>query len=610
MNRHDMPFICVSGITTRVHWFFTAFWLPGVIALMLLIPNAIPAYAQNSQALSPHAGASNVGVIEFAIPPQRLASALQAFAEVTNLQVSYPSEMAGDRMSPGVRGAYTPTMALEELLASTGLTYKLLNDGTVTLQTVGHLGAQGTATEDTAGVDQSYLAQRDEEASDFKPIKVDEIVVRESKELGYKTGEEVSSPTRLPSPVRDIPQSVEVITRKLMDDQKAVRIQDVIRNVSGTFVSSTGGGRQEFINIRGFNADLNIFKNGFRDDSFFANRVFREVANLQRIEILKGPASFLYGRADPGGIMNLITKRPLADPYYSAEVIVGSYNLYRPMIDVSGPLNDSKTALYRFNGLYESAGSFREGVNNDRIFLAPTFSWTLGSRTSLRFEGEYLYDDRVIDRGLIAMGRGVAPVSISTFLGDPRRRTEFNQGKATLTLLHELNDSWTWRTGFRASVGSEDYDSVEQRGNPTATGAIGLQHLRQPTLGQSYYLQNEAIGVFSVGPFEQRLLAGVEVAQERLTQRITSTTLAGTNIFNPVRVFTPTAAPVTFFDGYNQSRFVAPYLVDQIALLQNLKLTLGGRLDLFEQEQASGGVTDKLSQNCFSPMAGLVYPPL
>jgi iron complex outermembrane receptor protein len=459
--------------------------------------------------------------------------------------------------------------------------------------------------------DQPNAVSSQEDTSDeFRPIEVPEIYVRERAEHGYITEEEVSAPTRLPAPVRDVPQSVEVITRKLMDDQKAVRIQDVIRNVSGAFINSTGGGRQDFINIRGFSSGLNIFKNGFRDDVQFANRVFRETANIQRIEILKGPASFLYGRADPSGIMNLVTKKPLTEPYYAGELIVGSYNLYRPTIDMTGPLNENKTASYRINGVYESAGSFREGVTSDRIFLAPSFNWAISSKTSLLFELEYMHDDRVLDRGLPAFGRGVAPIPISRFFGDPNRRTEFNQGKASLILLHQLSPSWTWRTGFRASAASEQFDSVEQSGNAAANGNMNLSLFQQPTVGQSYYLQNEAIGIFNVGPFEQRLLAGVEIGREMLSQTIRSQRFGTTNIFNPARVFAPTGPMTTVFDGDVKSNFVAPYVVDQIALLPNLKLTLGGRFDIFEQEQVDAAATTSLAQNFFSPMAGLTYQPV
>ncbi|HET7057422.1 MAG TPA: TonB-dependent receptor [Nitrospiraceae bacterium] len=586
---------------------FIPFWLPGVIVTAFLAPGVPPAHSQAMPV--PESDSSGVRAIEFDIPPQPLAPALHAFAETTDLQVSYPSEMAANRRSRGVRGTYTPTAALDVLLSGTGLTYTFVNHGTITLQRAEQVG-QNIPPEGGALESRSTIRQGRGEGTEFEPIHVEDIIVRETKEQGYKTAEEVSAPTRLPAPVRDIPQSVEVITRKLMDDQRAVRIQDVIRNVSGAFVSATGGGRQEIINLRGFVSGQNIFKNGFRDDITFANRVFRETANLQRVEILKGPASFLYGRSDPSGIMNLVTKKPLMDPYYSAEMIVGSYNLYRPIVDISGPLNESKSLQHRFIGLYESAGSFREGVKSDRIFLAPSFRWTLGSKTSLLFEGEYLHDDRVIDRGLTAIGRGVAPVPISTFLGDPNRRTEFNQGKATLVLLHELSSNWTWRTGFRAAAANEGYDSIEQRGNGSAAnGNQTLQLSRQPTVGQSYYLQNEVIGVFTLG-FEQRLLAGVEIGRELLTQTITSQPFGTTNVFNPTRVFAPTGLVSTQFDGDLRSKFLAPYIVDQVALLRNLTLTLGGRFDIFEQEQVDRGTSTSVAQNFFSPMVGLTYQPV
>jgi iron complex outermembrane receptor protein len=127
---------------------------------------------------------------------------------------------------------------------------------------------------------------------------------------------------------------------------------------------------------------------------------------------VKGPPSYLYGRSDPGGVINQVTKAPLKDRYYSAEMIIGSYGLYRPQIDMGGALNESKTLTYRFNGMYESAESYRDGVKS-RAHL-PRADLRVGdefNRTTLRFEAEYLYDRSPIDRGLVAIGNGVAPDS-------------------------------------------------------------------------------------------------------------------------------------------------------------------------------------------------------
>ena len=200
--------------------------------------------------------------------------------------------------------------------------------------------------------------------------------------------DEASTATRMPVPIEDIPRSVETVTRQVIDDQKVIRMSDALRNVSGTSMPSTQGGRGGDFMIRGFRSDLNVFKNGFREDSTFGARAARDIANLQNIEVVKGPPSYLYGRADPGGVINQITKDPLRTRYYSGEMIFGNYNLYRPTIDIGGPLNDSRTLTYRLNGVYESAESYREGVKSERVFLAPTFGWEATSRDTFRLELE------------------------------------------------------------------------------------------------------------------------------------------------------------------------------------------------------------------------------
>ena len=259
--------------------------------------------------------------------------------------------------------------------------------------------------------------------------------------------------------------------------------------------------------IRGFQTELNVFKNGFRDDCF-ANRASRDAANIEAIEVVKGPPSYLYGRADPGGVINQITKRPLKDPYYAGEMIFGSYNLYRPTMDIGGPLNETKTLSYRFNGVYESAESFRDMVKSDRIFLAPTFGWESGPRTTFRLEGEYLYDRFPVDRGIVAVGNGPANIPVSRFLGDPSRKDEINQGKATLILLHQFNDMWKWRSAFRAAGASENYNSLENWFLLPDDATLQLAAFKIRSRTQSYYLQNEMQGQFSTGPGEASLVDG------------------------------------------------------------------------------------------------------
>ena len=459
-----------------------------------------------------------------------------------------------------------------------------------------------------------------------KPVKVPEIVVKDLEERGY-TVDDSSSATRITVPIHDTPRSVDVVTRQVLDDQKVIRFSDALRNVSGTSQSSTQGGQGGTFMIRGFASELNVFKNGFRDDSTFSSRAQRDIINIESIEVVKGPPSYLYGRSDPGGVINQTTKAPLKSQYYSAEMLIGSYGLYRPQIDIGGPLNDSKTLTYRFNGMYESAESYRDGVKSERIFIAPTFGWELSSRTTLRLEGEYLYDKSPIDRGLVAIGNGVAPIPVSRFLGDPTRKNETQNGKATLTLWHEINDMFKWRSAFRASVTTARYSSLESNflvGEESA-GILNLARYEIPTTVQSHYFQNEIHGIFSTGSIKHKTILGVELGQE-----VSSATASGDfggdtttpGAFSYINIFYPNdklflnPSLTKFSDASQTNNILGAYFGDQVDLLENLHMHFGGRFDLFDQtiNNNPDDFTPTSSQNtqtntAFSPSIGLAYQP-
>ncbi|MHC5826139.1 MAG: TonB-dependent siderophore receptor, partial [Nostoc sp.] len=161
-----------------------------------------------------------------------------------------------------------------------------------------------------------------------------ELVVTGEQD-GYRVPN-ASTATRTDTPLRDIPASIQVVPRQVLEDQRAVRLQDALQNVSGvTEGGNYGGTNSGSYIIRGFEQDGN-FRNGFRDSDFYT---LSEIANLERVEVLKGPASVLFGQVQPGGIINLVTKQPLSQPYYAAEFTAGSYDFYRPTLDFSGPLN-------------------------------------------------------------------------------------------------------------------------------------------------------------------------------------------------------------------------------------------------------------------------------
>lgn len=550
------------------------------------------------------------------IPPQELSTALTALADQTNLQVLYASELASSQMTKGLAGTFTPQEAIRQLLEGSGLAFIFTDAKTVTLQKAPAPAAMSQAESGSP----SELSTRQ------KPIKVPEVVVKEVRERGY-VADEASSATRIPVPIQETPRSVEVVTRQVMEDQKLIRMNDALLNVSGTSQFSTQGGQGGSFMLRGFASDLNVFKNGFRDDSTFSSRTQRDIVNLERIEVVKGPPSYLYGRSDPGGVINQITKAPLRNPYYSGEMIIGSYGLYRPTIDIGGPLNESKTLTYRFNGLYESAGSYRDGVDSNRIFLAPTLGWEIGPRTSFRFEGEYLYDKAPIDRGLVAIGAGVAPIPISRFLGDPTKKNETNHGKATMTLLHDFNEMFKWRTAFRAAATRGRYSSLESWFfvGPETDGILDLNQFYIPTTVQSYYLQNELHGLFSTGPIKHKTIVGIELGREVQSAQVfqdfggdTSTPGAFSfiNIFNPNDRLFLNGPLFKSNDSKQTNNILGLYFGDHISLLENLHIHGGGRFDIFHQNlttrpddfgtpQSEARQTD----SAFSPSVGVTYQP-
>lgn len=176
------------------------------------------------------------------------------------------------------------------------------------------------------------------------------------------------------------------------------------------------------------------FRNGFRDFGFISPR---DVANVEQVEILKGPASVLYGSAVGfGGLVNTVTKKPLAEPLYNPSVTIGNYGFYRSTLDIGGPLTNNGSLLYRFNAAYENADSYRDFNENESIFVAPALTWQIGPRTTLTAEFEYQNYDFVPDRGLLP-SQTFLDLPRSRFLGEPDLdNAEFDSFSGTYNFEH------------------------------------------------------------------------------------------------------------------------------------------------------------------------------
>ncbi|MEH2083530.1 MAG: TonB-dependent receptor plug domain-containing protein, partial [Nostoc sp.] len=220
-------------------------------------------------------------------------------------------------------------------------------------------------------------------ASGDEPI---ELVVTGEQD-GYRVPD-ASTATKTDTPLRDIPQSIQVVPRQVLEDQQTRTLTEVLRNVPGVAQGpGSSRGTYEVPLSRGFFAGVDIKRNGLRNLSNIYQGFDR--AGIDRVEVLKGPASVLYGQGSLGGVINYITKQPLSDPYYALEASAGSFNFYRGAVDLTGPLNPSKTVLYRLNLATQTTEGFVDFYEQQRYFVAPVVSWQLGDRTKITFSGEY-----------------------------------------------------------------------------------------------------------------------------------------------------------------------------------------------------------------------------
>lgn len=441
---------------------------------------------------------------------------------------------------------------------------------------------------------------------DNQPI---ELVVTGEQD-GYRV-REGSTATKTDTPLRDIPGSIQVIPRQLLKDQNTTRIQDALQNISGVnkdgnYGSSDSGGYF----IRGFDQAGN-FRNGFSDNDFYSSV---DTANIERIEVLKGPASVLYGQAEPGGIINVVTKQPLSTPFASVDLSVGSYSFYRPSIDLSGPLTDDGSLLYRLNIAYQNAGSFRDFNFTERVFIAPVITWNISDRTSLTFDFEYLNNNYRFDRGLPSIGNRPAPIPIDRFIGYPIDGDTYGDDsfRAGYRFEHKFSEDWQLRNAFSfvsANIGGiaafAGRELIDERFSPIFIS-------RDEFLRETFTLQTELVGKFNTGSVVHRPLLGVELRRNIWTY--TSFDVAEPtpplDIFDPNYDVALPAIPDESTFGYTTRRdTLGIYFQDQITFADNLKVLLGGRFDAFQRRE-DFGTPDEESLSAFSPRVGVVYQPI
>jgi iron complex outermembrane recepter protein len=429
---------------------------------------------------------------------------------------------------------------------------------------------------------------------------------------------------------KEVPQAVSVINSETLEDNGIFRLTDALDLNASVSRQNNFGGLWDSYAVRGFAGDENL-PSGYLVNGFNGGRGFggaRDVAGVERIEVLKGPAASLYGRGEPGGTVNIITKRAEFDGLkVNASGLYGSFDRIRFDADANIPIGES--IAVRLIGFSEKADSFRTTVDSKRYGLLPSIAFKLGENTVLSYELEWTRSEADFDRGIVAPGGNLNAMSRRTFLGEPGDGPL--EAKVTghqLQLQHKFSDDWSLLIGTSyRETDLEGFSSEAELasgrqflGRATTPNLLSRQRRFRDYEGEHFVVRGELSGDFEIGGLRNRLLVGVdydEFDNSQLFQRFRpgSVTAASTeaaqyaiNILNPVygRFTPPIPGPQT--NRLDQQKAYGFYLQDQISLSDAVQIRIGLRYDDFDVRSLNRAtsVSQRRSFNRVSPQFGLV----
>ncbi len=422
-----------------------------------------------------------------------------------------------------------------------------------------------------------------------------------------------STVTKSDTPLKDVPFALSAITRALIDDQQPLLWGDALRNVAGAQPQTGFGVLNSRPRIRGFTPTQTL-RNGFRQATFSPDI---DLAAIAQIEVLKGPASALYGRFEPGGLVNVVSKRPQSSPHASVELITGSDAYYRGALDVGGGLTGDGRVLYRLNAAYQDSDSYRDFFHTEKLYVAPVVEWRISPDTALVVELEGTWRDAGFDRGYIvptnaAFGRSLLTLPLSRNLGERTDHTDYRAFVGSATLDHRLNHAWAIRGGvmFSDTYMEEDFFTSGSPQMPNAT-TYNRRRLYAFDDADDVTALIEIRGRVTAGAFGHQLLIGVDANEENYRfDALRVPTNSPINPFAPIYGQAFASPTVRAFGGTNRFRAVGAYLQDEIAWAERWRLLLGGRYDWTNARQLTLGPPDTtLEQDVgkFSPRAAVSF---
>lgn len=471
------------------------------------------------------------------------------------------------------------------------------------------------------------------------------------KNTFYKKSNSTTA-TKTDTSIFDTPVSIVSVPRAVMDDQKVTRVKDALENVSGVRTQPTLGTGTGFI-VRGFRSN-HTYRNGLVLDMDGAVSEY-DAGNLHSIDVLKGPASVLFGRVEPGGLVNLVTKKPMDAAYYSLEQQFGSYDYYRTQWDATGPITKDGTLSYRFTGAYQNANSFRDFAFTDRVMADASITWKPTDQTDFTFDIEGFDQDFFADFGVPAISNNLtkngrpAPIPISISLDDPSSPRDFASRNVVYTEInHKFNEDWAIHNRFHAvftdnatsftgvvdAFANNPFNDDGTRNSAYALQPNGDLHrnvFKQFDNGDLYTTNLDLTGKFDLGFSHHETLFGFDFMTAK--QKYGSNGLF--TVFDPnltINIFRPTYGidPQVVNNALNSSdpnftdnravfrqQWYGAYFQDHITLWDKLHIMGGGRYDWAYSGNFYSKSFNISEQNVklvkaegFSPRVGILYQPI
>ena len=423
---------------------------------------------------------------------------------------------------------------------------------------------------------------------------------------------------------RDLPQSVQIITNQVIQDQQADRLGDVMKNVNGVALGANRGGVGENFYARGYSLGANnIFKNGARTSIGGSP----EASTLESVEVLKGSAALLYGGVTGGAVVNMVTKKPKFEQGGEVAFRTGSYGEYKSTVDLYGPIDD-KFAV-RIIGTGEKAGSFRDHVESKRFYINPSILYKASENTDVLFQADYLSSNYTPDFGVGSVNSQIVDFGRNKFLNTPWAYNKTNTTTMQLNANHRFNDSWK----INAIASYQSYDRNyygAERIQANAAGIAARNLTRAKTKEYTYNQQVNLTGHFQLLGIKNTLLVGVDADQSRVTSNafnfinqagklVTTFNYGDMNVFNPTTYegsgYMPDALPIskTLTPVYRYGAFIQ----NLFELTSKLKVLAGIRYTDQKNARATTTVlatgvptlTATKLDDAFSPKVGVVYQP-